>query len=225
MTDMRAYRVNRGTGVSKGSFADILATARGALTVNTPAALVERWMADGRVFQSGTPAAGTPETMSAAGTAFTLTAPSIHMTIPSGLTVVPISLIIEASTATVKHNLFGVFTSDTDTFTSGGEAMQAARNMLTESNAAYRTTGVTNLLHSDTAIVEAALTRPRILKVAKENPVNLAVTFEYSILKGDPMTVLTGPAALIAFLVQETTAAEAVWTMTWAELDTEEYAA
>src|SRR3989304_4707746 len=135
MTDSRAYRVNRATSISKGAFADVLATARGALTVNTPQALYERWLADGRIFQSGTPAAGTPETMSANGTAFTLTAPSLHMTVPSGITVVPISVILEASTATVKHNLFGVFTSDTDTFTSGGEAMQAARNMLQQSAA------------------------------------------------------------------------------------------
>ena len=225
MTDIRAYRVNRGTGVSKGAFADVLATARGALSVNTLDALVERWTADGRVFQSGTPAMGTPETMSAAGTAFTLTAPALHMTIPSGLTVVPIMIQVAGASVTVKRNLFAVMTSDTDTFTSGGEAMQAARNMLTESATAYRTTGVTNLVHSDTAIVEAALTRPRILATAIQNPVNLEANFEYNILKGSPFTVLTGPAALVVYVVEETTAMEATWTMTWAELDTEEYAA
>ena len=225
MTDIRAYRVNRGTGVSKGAFADVLATARGALSVNTLDALVERWTADGRVFQSATPAMGTPETMSAAGTAFTLTAPALHMTIPSGLTVVPIMIKVAGASVTVKRNLFAVMTGDTDSFTSGGEAMQAARNMLTESATAYRTTSVTNLVHSDTAIVEAALTRPRVLTTAIQNPVNLEANFEYNILKGDPFTVVTGPGVLVAYVVQETTAMEATWTMTWAELDTAEYSA
>lgn len=225
MTDIRAYRVNRGTGVSKGAFADVLATARGAMSINTLDAIVERWVADGRVFNSGVPAMGTPETMSANGTAITLTAPALHMTIPSGLTVVPISINIAGIAVTVKRNTYAVMVSDTDTFTSGGEAMQAARNMLIESNSAYRTTSVTNLVHSDTAIVEAALTRPRILKVAYDNPVNLHSNFEYNILKGDPLCVITGPAALVVYAVQETTAMEAIFGLTWAELDTAEYSA
>ena len=73
--------------------------------------------------------------------------------------------------------------------------------------------------------MEAALTRPRILATAIQNPVNLEANFEYNILKGSPFTVLTGPAALVVYVVQETTAMEATWTMTWAELDTAEYSA
>ena len=225
MTDIRAYRVNRGTGVSKGAFADVLATARGALSVNTLDALYERWVADGRVFQSGVPAIATPETMGANGTAITATAPALRFTVPSGLTVVPISASIAGIAVTVKRNTYAVMTSDTDTFTSGGEAMQPARNMLQESNAAYRTTAVTNLLHSDTALVEGTLTRPRLLKVQYDNPVNLHSNFEYNILKGDPMTVITGPGSFLVFAVQETTAMEALFALTWAELDTAEYAA
>ena len=121
-----------------------------------------------------------------------------------------------------KDDLFGVFISDTDTFTSGGEACMAARNALVQSNAALRATTVTNLLHADTAIVEAALTRPRLLKVIKHEGVAGEVDApwnpEFNILRGDPMVYLVGPASFLVFAVQETTAMEAEFSLSWAEL-------
>lgn len=225
MTDARAYRVNRATGISKGAFADTLATARGALTVNDPGALYERWLADGRVFQTGNAAIATSVTGSAAGTAIVATAPTLRYTVPAGLTVVPVSVQIAYINVSAKRNSFAVMTSDTDTYTSGGLAGSAVRNMLTESNAAYRTSSVTNVFNSDTTLVEAALTRPRMLKHGLTNNALLGESFEYNILKGDPMTVLTGAASFLVWLVQETTAAEFFYTMTWAELDTTEYGA
>ena len=227
-TDMRAFVKNRAYDVaSDGSYAALSMNRAGALRVNSFQGLYERWLADGRVFFSGTPALGTPETMSAAGTAFTLTAPALHMTIPSGLTVVPIYTRISVASVQTKDDIFAVVVGDTDTFTSGGEAMQAARNGVVQSNSAYRTTGVTNLVHSDTAIVEGALTRPRIIYTAYHqahgSDLSAETNFEYNILKGDAMVVLEGPAVFVAYMVQETTAAEAVWAMAWAELDGDEY--
>lgn len=225
MADMRAQvkQQNDSIEVDGPSFLPLKMTRDHALQVNSREALVDMWTRDGRVFISGTPAIGTPETMSAAGTAFTLTAPSLRFTIPSGVIVVPISVEMQIATVIAKSDLFGVLVSDTDTFTSGGEAMQAARNALIQSNEALRQTGVTNLLHSDTAIVEAALTRPRILKTLKRQgqlaELNTTWNPEYNILKGDQMVYIVGPASFLVFAVQETTAAEATWSMSWAELD------
>lgn len=187
-------------------------------------ALVNQWTSEGRVFISGTPAAGTPETMSATGTAFTLTAPSIRYTVPAGKLVVPIHAAVSGTRVITKDDLFGVFVSETDTYTSGGEACKAARNAIVQGSAAQiRGTGVTNLLHSDTAIVEAALVNYITLKVIKHEGVVGEVDApwepEYNILKGDPMVYLSGPASFLVFAVQETTAMEALFTLSWAELD------
>ena len=82
---------------------------------------------------------------------------------------------------------------------------------------------MTNLLHSDTAIVEAALVNYQVLKIIKHEGVVGEVDApwepEYNILKGDPMVYLVGPASFLVFVIQETTAAEAEWSMSWAELD------
>src|SRR3990172_2269786 len=179
-------------------------------------ALVNQWMSAGRVFHSGTPAAATPETMSAAGTAITLTAPSIRYTVPSGALVVPIHAQVSGTRVITKDDLFGVIVSETDTFTSGGEACKAARNAVVEGDASQlRSTAVTNLLHSDTAIVEAALVNYRVLKVIKHEGVAGEVDApwepEYNILKGDPMVYIEGPGSFLVFAIQQTTAAEAEW--------------
>ena len=198
-------------------------TRDGAVQVNDRSALVDMWTRDGRVFISSNPTIGTPETMSAAGTAYTLTAPSLRFTIPSGKLVVPIHVQLEVATVIAKNDLFMVMVSDTDTFTSGGEAMAAARNAFVQSSKALRATGVTNLLHSDTALVEAAVTSTRTLKVLRREgqaaELNTTWMPEYNILKGDPMVYIEGPASFLVFAVQETTAAEAEWTISWAELD------
>ena len=188
-----------------------------------PGALVNQWMSAGRVFYSGTPAVGTPETMSAAGTAFTLTAPSIRYTIPAGALVVPIHAAVSGTRVITKDDLFVVIVSETDTYTSGGEACKAARNAVVEGDASQlRSTGVTNLLHSDTAIVEDALVNYRVLKTVKHEGVVGEVDApwepEYNILKGDPMVYIQGPGSFLVFVIRETTAAEAEWSMSWAEL-------
>ena len=224
MASIEGYIQQRAFGVSSDSTsAQIRATREQHLYVNTREGLVDSWIRDGRVFISSNPTFGTPETMSAAGTAYTATAPSLRFTVPSGLCVVPIFVQLAVVTVAAKNDLFGVIVSDTDTFTSGGEAC-VARNALIESNDAYRTTQVTNLLNSDTAIVETTLTRTRILKqltrAGTASETDPTWNPEYNILKGDSMVYIKGPASFLVFAVQETTAAEAEWQMAWAELDT-----
>ena len=47
---------------------------------------------------------------------------------------------------------------------------------------------------------------------------------EYNILKGDPMVYIVGPASFLVFAVQETTAMEALFSLSWAELDIRDFA-
>lgn len=193
-------------------------------------ALVNQWTSEGRVFLSSNPVIGTPETMSAAGTAFTLTAPSVRFTIPNGALVVPIHAQASGLRVITKDDLFGVIVSETDTYTSGGEACKAARNAIVRgSGAQVRAVGVTNLLHSDTAIVEAALVNAILLKRIKHEGVvgEVDAPWEpsYNILTGDPMVYIVGPASFLVFAIQETTAMEAEFSLSWAELDIGDFTA
>lgn len=213
-----------GSGLLRdGQSGSLMQTRDRALQVNDRSALVDMWTRQGRVWTASNPAIQTPETMSAAGTALTLTAPSLRYTVPAGAVVVPIHVQFAAGQVTAKNDLFAALATASDSYTSGGEALTPYNAIVDGSGtgAEYPST-VTNLLNSDTAIVEGALTRPRLLKIESHESLADAVTpitFEYNILKGDCMVYMVGPASFLAFLVQETTAAEASWSMSWAVLD------
>ena len=192
-------------------------------------ALVNKWTSEGRVFIANNPVIGQPETMSAAGTAITLTAPSIRYTVPAGALVVPIHAAVSNLRVITKDDLFAVLVSETDSFTSGGDAVaMSVKNAVVQGDAgALRSTVMTNRHYSDTAIVEATLTNPRLLKRVKHEGVVGEVDApwepEYNILKGDPMVYIVGPASFLVFAVQETTPAEAEFSLSWAELNIDDF--
>lgn len=193
-----------------------------SLQVNSREGLVDKWTREGRVFIAQNPVTGQPETMSAAGTAITLTAPSLRYTIPSGHVVVPIHVQTNGFIVNAKKGLFLVLVSDTDTYTSGGDAVRmVARNALIQSNQELLGSSVTKLHYCDTALVEAGVTRTRHLKFLTKMGTGTDETTwnpEYNILKGDPMAYIVGPASFLVFVVSESAALEAEWTMSWAEL-------
>lgn len=192
------------------------------LQVNSREGMVDKWTREGRVFIAQNPVTGQPETMSATGTTITLTAPSLRYTVPAGNVVVPINVQMNGFFPNSKKALFCVLVSDTDTYTSGGDAvLMVARNALIQSNAQLRGSSVSKLHYSDTALVEAGVTRTRQLKfLCRLGTATDEGTWnpEYNILKGDPMTYIVGPASFLIFLVVETAAGEAEWVMSWAEL-------
>lgn len=205
-----------------GDFDEVFQNRDHALQINSREGLVDQWTRDGRVFVANNPVIGQPETMSATGTAFTLTAPSIRIGIPAGLIVVPISVQIATLTANAKKACFGVFLNNADSYTSGGDTVaMTCRNAIVNSTTMARSSGTVNRHYSDVAIVEAALTNPIILKVLKKMGTATDETSwnpEYNILKGDPMVYAVGPASLLVFDVQETAADEAEFSLVWAEL-------
>ncbi len=225
MSDIRGFVKQSSPGVATDDTrAGVRITRESDLQINSREGLVDAWTRDGRVFIANNPVIGQPETMSATGTAFTLTAPSIRFTVPSGSLVVPIHAAVSNLRVITKDDLFGVVVTGSDSFTSGGDtvAMTVLNAVVEPASASMRSSAVTNVHYSDTAIVEAALVNPRLLKRIKHEGVVGEVDApwepEYNILKGDPMVYLVGPASFLVFAVQETTAAEAEFTMSWAEL-------
>lgn len=195
---------------------------------DTREGLVDQWTRNGRVFVANEPVIGAEETMSAAGTAILLTAPALRYTVPEGVIAVPIHVSLAVVTVAAKDDIFGVVVTASDSFTSGGDAVaMLVKNALMNGTSEARATALTNIHYSDTAIVEAALIAPRSLKVMNSNPPATKQGWnpEYNILKGDPMVYLKGPASFLVFAVQETTAAEATFSMSWAELDINEFTA
>jgi len=196
----------------------------GELVVATREGLVDAWTREGRVFIGANPVIGQPETMSStAGTAVTLTDPSIRFTVPSGLVVVPISVTVSAHHTTAKHAVFSVIATGSDSYTSGGDAVPATvYNALVNSTTVQRPTAVTKFHYSDTALVEAALVGPRLLKTYFKNATATDPTDwvpEYNIMKGDPMVYIKGPGSFLVWAVEETAAVEAEFTLMWAELE------
>ena len=206
-----------------GNFRGFRLSREGALLTATREGLVDAWTREGRVFMGTTPVQGVPETMSANGTAIVLTDPSLRFTVPSGLVAVPISVQVCTHHTTAKHAQFFVLATASDSFTSGGDTVaMPVTNALIRSTTQTRTSAVTNVKYSDTAIVEAALVGPRCLKSYLKNATATDPTDwnpEYNILKGDPMVYMVGPASFLVYVLEETAAVEAEWTMTWAELD------
>ena len=199
-----------------------------ALQVNTRDALVDLWTRAGRVFITNNPDVEISETMSAADTVIDETDPAIRFTIPSGLIVVPILAQVSVATVIAKSDIFGVVVGDTDTYSSGGDTtlMRARNALITTANTNVRSSGVTNLHYSDTALVEGDVTNPILLKKLKRQgqtaELNTTWNPEYNILKGDPMVYIHGPASFLVYVTQETTAAEAAFTLMWAELQSGE---
>lgn len=211
-----------GAGVVRDGEGRIGMNRERALQVNSREALVDMWTRAGRVWTGGSPAPQTPETMSGAGTAITLTDPSVRYTVPAGAVVVPIHFRSTFAQVTAKNDLMVVICTASDSFTSGGEAITPYNALVSPNTDIEVASTVTNLLNSDTAIVEAALVRPRTLKTIRSDSLadaTLPMDWEYNILKGDPMVYLIGPASFLVYHVQETTAAEALWSMSWAVLD------
>jgi len=216
-------QLNPGVLVDGAKDAALYFNRNHALQVNSREAMVDQWTRQGRVFIGSTPVQGVPETMSAAGTAIVLTDPSLRFTVPSGLIVVPISVQVAGHHTTAKHAIFHVLATASDSYTSGGDAVpMPVTNALVTGTAQTKSTGVVKLHYSDTAIVEAALVGPRCLKTYLKNATATDPTDwnpEYNIMKGDPMVYMVGPASFLVYVVEETAALEAEWTMMWAELD------
>lgn len=177
----------------------------------------------GRMFNLKQTAIGTAITFSAADNAgIVLTAPSIRFTVPVGYTVFPRRLNLALIPgATTVDNEIAVVVNNADSYTSGGVAVTPA-NLRSD---APRASAVTNVLHcSGSAIVEAALTTPRVLHQQIYTPAAAFAT-SYNLnmnvlIEWDDLIPVVGPASFLVFVSAKTAAVTGYFSLDWAEVAT-----
>ena len=172
----------------------------------------------GRMFNLQETTTGTVLTAAVAdATSNVLTIPSMRFTVPTGVTVFPYRFNIawQARAGTITEGM--IIASETDTYTSGGVAL-VPKNWRTDN---IRATSVSNCATgSGTALVEAALVRPRSLyKFVHTHAI--AATDVNNIEKIWPVLwPIVGPASVLIYLGSVTTAATYLFSLDWAELPT-----
>lgn len=183
--------------------------------------LVTQWELSGQCFYASNSTNATGSTMSAAGTSITTTAPGIQIVIPSTIIFVPLFINLAVVTVASKNDIFAVGVSDTSVYTSGGAAL-TIRNAAIDSNTAIKSSVCTAYDAQGGAIVEGTVTRMRWLKFMQRTSVasdtGNSWNPSYSYQQDGGLTYIHGPADLLVYEVQTTTAAVALFTMKWAEL-------
>jgi hypothetical protein len=207
-----------------GSSRNLSITRDGALVT---ADIVHQWAREGRLFQTHNPTIGTPITGSAAAAGgHVLTAPSLRMTVPAAITVVPLLFKAMFNAMTGTPNEFAIVADDTDTYTSGGTSVTLTAypefidNLGTGNPHA---SAVTNLRSgSGSALVEAALTNPRVLDIgylARADAVSEPkAEYVWNPLADGLVTYIHGPASVLIYLSAVTTALTYEFVWKWAEL-------
>lgn len=149
-----------------------------------------------------------------------LTAPTIRVGVPSGYTFFPYSLQIALETAAGTLNEVAVVVSDTSSYTSGGTSA-TARNWRNDS--AARATAAVNVYYcSGSAIVEAALTSPKLIfTYVRPAAFTAGETFDGGIRCTWPvLRPIVGPASLLVYVGAATTASTYSFALDWAEIPT-----
>ena len=190
--------------------------------------IVHQWTRAGRVFTTHNPTIGTALTFSAAAAGgHVLTAPSIRLTVPAALTVVPLNLKVTFSAMAGTPNEMALVATDTDTYSSGGTSVTlAAYNRFLDNLGTGQplTSQVTNLRSgSGSALVEGALTNPRVLDIqyfARADAVSEPkAEWRWNALRDGGLTYIHGPASVLIYISAVTTASAGEFMFDWAELD------
>jgi len=174
----------------------------------------------GRMFTAQEATTGTPIAGSAADAGgAVLTAPTIRVGVPTGMTFFLRSLQIALQTAAGTLNELMVIASETNTYTSGGTAY-TPQNWRTDNP---RSSVATNPVYaSGSAIVEAALVRPRALwKYTRAAAFAAGETFDgITRVQFDDLIPVVGPAAILVWVSAATTASTFLFSLNWAEIPT-----
>lgn len=189
--------------------------------------IIHQWVREGRVFQTHNPTIGTALTGSAAAAGgHVLTAPSIRFTIPVSTVVVPLRFKATFSAMAGTPNEMAIVASETDSYTSGGTSvtLTAYSAFVSSGSGSPRSSVVTNLRSgSGSALVEAALTNPRVLDLqyfARADAVSEPkAEWEAQLARNGNFYYVQGPAVILVYLSAVTTALTYEFVMEWAELD------
>ena len=206
---------------SDGTTRTAAGTRMGELYTAHPASLYDRWLRGGKVFEAHFATEGGSATVEANAT-LDLTEPFFRFTVPSSKVCVPIKVKVTPTVVWVTADGVIIYTSDTDTYTTGGAAPDV-RNMasVNSSDSALGTSAVTSIFDGDSVLTEAALTNPRVIDITWFRTGGLFIPYEYNILKGDPMVMIHGTSSFCV-AAQATGALEVHYSIIWAELDKSE---
>ena len=191
----------------------------GALFGGTNEEKYRQWLVAGKVFEAHATGADL-QAEAEIGVKLNFVEPYWRASLPSSIVVVPIKVKVEAVTVWVTASEFAVYTSDTDTFTTGG-AESDVTNLANVSSldSALGTTACTNIRDGQGGLTEGALTNKRILDMELKTTGGLFSPYEYNVLKGDTLTYIHGPAAWGVVVAPGSSAIECMYSVVWAELD------
>ncbi len=191
----------------------------GALFGGTNEEKVRQWLLAGKVFEAHATGADL-QAEAEIGVKLNFPEPYWRASVPSSIIVVPIKVKIEAVVIWVTAAEIAVWTSDTDTFNTGGAASDVTNLAAVSSlDSALGNTVCTNIKDGQGGLTEDALTNKRILDMKVISTGDLAAAYEYNILKGDILTYLHGPAAWGVVVAPGSGAIECMYSIVWAELD------
>lgn len=203
-----------GTGVTT-----VRGDREGAMFGGTIEEKYRQWLVAGRVFEAHASGADL-QALAEIGVKLNFPEPYWRASVPSSIVVVPIRVKVSPLVIWVTASEIALWTSDTDTFNTGGAASDV-NNMASVASidSALGSVASTNILDGQSALTEDALTNPRIIDMHVVSTGSLSVPYEYNILKGDPMTMIHGPAAWGIVVAPGGSAIECMYSVTWAELD------
>ena len=208
------------------TFRSVAGTRGGALYTGD---LIDQWTRAGKVYTTHNPTIGTAITFSAAAAGgHVLTAPSIRMSVPTSLVVVPLRLRVVFSAMAGTPNEMALVATDTDTYTSGGTSVTLTTfNKVVDGVTALGTSAVTNLRSgSGSALVEAALTNPRVIDIqyfARADAVSEPkAEWDWSAKRDAGFTYVHGNASILIYISAVTTASAGEFVFEWAELSKSE---
>lgn len=221
------YAQQQSYGITADSqFRSVAGTRSGALFV---ADVEDQWRRAGKVFQTHNPTLGTAITFSAAAAGgHVLTAPSIRMSVPTSLVVVPLRLGVTFSAMAGTPNEAALIATDTDTYSSGGTSVTlTAYNTVVDGVTALGTSAVTNLRSgSGSALVEGTITNPRVIDIqyfARADAVSEPkAEWRWSAKASGGYHYVHGAASILIFISAVTTASAGEFYFEWAELNKSE---
>jgi len=179
-----------------------------------------RWLRAGYVWNFTKDVAGDLATIEN-NTAIDLAEPFLRTTVNAGFTMVPLHIEVQPAVVWETGDEFILYTSDTDTYSAGGDALQvqnaAQSNSLVPK---FQTAPFSNSFDGDAALTEGAVTNSRVIHAGHHLTGGLHLPYEYSAMPGSgrPYVTIQGPGSLCLMLARTTTTVEALFSMTIAAL-------
>ncbi len=190
----------------------------GALFGGTIQDKYRQWLLGGKVFQASFATPGGTATIEANAT-LDLVESFFRMTCPSSHVLVPLFFSCDNIAVWTTADAMYHWTTDTDTFTSGGADPTVINHANQGSgDSVLGTTAMQNIKDGDSPLVEAGQTNPRLISTKTKLTGDLFSPLVYNVLNGDPYTYIHGESSWNV-VFENASAVECHYLAIWAELD------